>query len=114
MVAAFLLYVAKRSITYQGDLMLAAQRMVPVLLGLMAWAFVSYLLLKGLRQVIAVSFWFALLAGAVAALATFALMRVRIAARAQHLSNDKDGVNGLFTVRSEEHKSELQSLMRHS
>lgn len=98
MVAAFLLYVAKRSITYQGDLMLAAQRMVPVLLGLMALAFVTYLLLKGLRQLVEVSLPVALLAGIIAAFATYALMRVRIAAKAQLLSNDKDGVNGLFTA----------------
>src|SRR3546814_7479566 len=57
MVAAFLLYVAKRSITYQGDLMLAAQRMVPVWPGLLGGGFVSYLLLKGRRQVIAESGW---------------------------------------------------------
>lgn len=98
MVAAFLLYVAKRSITYQSDLMAAAQRMVPVLLGLMAWAFVSYLLLKGLRQLIHVSASMALLAGAIAALATYFWMRSRIAVRASQLSNDKEGVNGLFNA----------------
>jgi PiT family inorganic phosphate transporter len=97
-VAAAFLYLIKRTITYQGDLMAAARRVVPVLLAIMAWAFTAYLLRKGLTQVLSVSFAQAALAGAVIAVAVFLLLRPRIASASYRLANDKDGVNRLFTV----------------
>lgn len=98
LVAALMLYLVKRTITYQSDLVEAARRVVPVLLGLMAWAFISYLLLKGLGKVIKLSFVAALLVGLASGVATWAVTRVRIARRATRMANDRDGVNGLFTV----------------
>ncbi len=38
--------------------------MVPVLVALMAWAFATYLMLKGVKKIVAVSFPVALLIGA--------------------------------------------------
>ncbi len=96
--AALILYAIKRSITYQPDLMEAARRGVPVLIGLMAWAFASYLLLKGLTQLVKVGFWPALAVGLMVGVVTYTLMRRRVRARLHALSNDKDGVNLLFTV----------------
>jgi inorganic phosphate transporter, PiT family len=98
LVAASILYAIKRTITYQGDLMIAARRMVPVLLGLMAWAFATYLLLKGLNQVIKVSFVVAVVNGAVVGALVYLYTRHRVAQKSEWLSNDREGVNRLFTV----------------
>ncbi len=48
-IAAALLYLIQRRILDQSDLMASARRMVPILLGLMAWAFATYLAMKGLK-----------------------------------------------------------------
>jgi len=99
LIAAAFLYLIKRTITYKADLMQAARRMVPILVALMAWAFATYLLRKGLSQVVSVSFEVAILAGALFAVALYVLLlRGRISAASFRLNNDKDGVNRLFTV----------------
>jgi PiT family inorganic phosphate transporter len=70
--------------------------MVPVLLAVMGLAFATYLALKGLNQLVKVSFAQALGAGAVVAVITFLWTRMRVRQKADRLSNDKDGVNKLF------------------
>ncbi len=95
-VAAVFLYIIKRTITYQADLLEASQRMVPVLLAVMGLAFATYLMLKGLNQLVKVSFLQALAAGVVVGVLTFFWTRLRVRQKAGALSNDKDGVNALF------------------
>lgn len=97
LVAAAFLYFIKRSITYRTDMTEAATRVVPWLIAAMAWAFGTYMLLKGLGQLVKVGFWPAVLAGGVFAAAVWALVKKPIATRARHLENSKDGVNRLFT-----------------
>lgn len=97
-IAALFLYVIKRFITYQSDFMVASRKTVPILLGLMAWAFASYLVLKGLSKLVSVSFGMALLIGAGVGAVTWVIMRTRVEQRSHKLSNDKAGVNALFTV----------------
>jgi inorganic phosphate transporter, PiT family len=96
--AALLLYLIKRTITYQADLMAAARRMVPVLLGLMAWAFAAFLLLKGVSQLVRIGFAAAMVGGAVVGVLIWLYTRGRVARRSPLLGNDKEGVNSLFTV----------------
>lgn len=98
LIAALFLYIIKRFITYQPDLMVASRKIVPVLLGLMAWAFSSYLVLKGLSKLMAVSFTIALLIGAVIGVVTWFFLHTRVDQRSRVLSNDKAGVNALFTL----------------
>ncbi|SDE12587.1 inorganic phosphate transporter [Aquimonas voraii] len=95
-VAAIFLYLIKRTITYQADLLEASRRMVPVLLALMGLAFATYLALKGLNQLVKVSLPQALAAGVVVAILTYVWTRLRVRQRSVQLSNDKDGVNKLF------------------
>jgi PiT family inorganic phosphate transporter len=56
-IAAGFLYIIKRSITYQQDMLLAARKAVPYLIGCMAWAFGTYLMLKGLSKIWKVGFF---------------------------------------------------------
>ncbi len=97
-VAAALLYAIKRTITYQTDIMDAARQRVPILLGLMGWAFTTYLLLKGLSQLVKVGFPVAALAGLAAGVVVYYITRNTVASKSTTLTNDRDGVNRLFTV----------------
>ena len=98
LVAAGFLFWIKRAITYQADMVVAAQRTVPILIGIMAGAFATYLMLKGLNRVMSVTFNGALLVGIVIGVAVWAWMRFLMKRRAPSLTNTKDAINGLFTV----------------
>jgi len=97
-IAATFLYIIKRTITYQTDILAAARRVAPILIGVMAWAFSTYLILKGLKKILPVEFLTASIIGLIAALIVWALMRKYVERVAPELPNDKEGVNALFTI----------------
>jgi PiT family inorganic phosphate transporter len=100
--AAGFLYLIKRRITYRGDMMAAARSTVPLLVAFMAWAFTTYLMLKGVSAVIKVSFLTAVAAGLGVAFIVFLLVRPRVdkqsRAPAADGATDKSRVNAMFTV----------------
>ena len=98
LIAAGFLYVIKRMITYQRDVLGAANRIVPVLVAAMAWAFASYLMLKGVKKIVLVSFPVAVLIGLAVALVVFFIMRPHVARITAKLVNHKSSVNELFTI----------------
>ncbi|WP_254899049.1 inorganic phosphate transporter [Thalassococcus arenae] len=98
LIAAGFLYLIKRSITYKPDVLSAANRMVPFLVAVMAWAFGTYLMLKGVKKLVAVSFPTAAVIGLAIAIAVFFLMRPYIRRQTAQLQNHKSSVNDLFTV----------------
>ena len=97
-IAAGILYLIKRTITYQENIRAAAQKVVPLLIAAMAWAFATYLLLKGVKRLWPMGFGSALLIGLGLAAAVYFLVRPVVTARAASLPPDKAGVNRLFTV----------------
>ena len=97
-IAAAFLYLIKRTITYKSDMVVAAKKMVPLLVAGMAWAFTTYLVLKGLNHVWKVGFGMAALIGVGVALAAYVFTRSKISAIAHKLANDKQAVNSLFVV----------------
>ncbi len=97
-IAAGFLYLIKRSVTYQRDVLAAARRVVPMLIALMAWAFATYLMIKGFKQVWKVSFWMAAVIGLGIAACVYALVRPQVSRMADRLSNNKASVNELFTL----------------
>ena len=97
-IAAAFLYLIKRSVTYQRDMTAAARRMVPVLVAVMAWAFATYLMQKGLKRVWDPGFATAALAGLVIAGGVYAAVRPWVAAATGGANGDKTGVNDLFTI----------------
>lgn len=98
LVAAGFLYLIKRSITYQPDMAQAARRMVPVLVGLMAWTFSSYLMLKGLSKIWKVGFVESIVYGLIIAFLVFVLVKRHLGRETHVIANTKSGVNKLFTV----------------
>lgn len=94
-IAAIFLYFIKRTVMYRPDILKAAKTMVPILVALMAWAFVTYLMMKGLKKIFPVEVSTAALIGFVAAIITYALMYV-IVRKNKKLTADKESVNKLF------------------
>lgn len=97
-IAAAFLYWIKRAITYKQDMIEAAKKTVPILIGLMAFAFSTYLILKGLSKLWKTSFTTAALIGMGMGLLTWWLTRASVRRRAARLSNSKASINSLFTV----------------
>ena len=97
-IAAAFLYLVKRSITYKTDMVEAATRTVPYLVGLMAWSFATYLLLKGLSRLVDVSFLSAVLIGLAFAVVVLLLAKPLMARRAKLIANSKQSVNQLFSA----------------
>lgn len=97
LIAAGFLFWIKRAITYKQDMVRAGQTTVPILIGLMGFAFATYLMLKGLSKVMPVSFTMALVIGAISGLLVWLLTRRVITSRAGAMENSKQGINALFT-----------------
>lgn len=98
LIAAAFLYLIKRTITYKSEMIAAARKMVPILVAIMAWAFATYLMLKGLKKIWKVDFITAAMVGAGVATMVYFAVKPMIAKASTKLSNDKAGVNQLFTV----------------
>jgi len=98
LIAAGFLYLIKRTITYQADMTAAARKMVPLLVSLMAWAFSTYLILKGLKKIWKFEFLEAALIGLAIAMVVYFIVKPRINKRATTLKNDKPSINRLFTI----------------
>ena len=98
LIAASFLYIIKRNITYKEDMLLAAKKVVPLLIAIMTWAFSTYLILKGLKKIWKVDFMIAGSIGLALAVVTYLLLRPLISKVAANLSNSKDSVNALFTI----------------
>ncbi|OQX30395.1 MAG: inorganic phosphate transporter [Candidatus Sedimenticola endophacoides] len=97
-IAAAFLYLIKRTITYREDMIAAARGMVPLLVGIMAWAFSTYLALKGLKKLVKMDFGTALVIGLGVAVVIYFIVRPLIARLSGKLSNDKESINRLFTL----------------
>lgn len=95
--AAFL-YLIKRKITYQPNMLIAAQKVVPILIALMTWAFSTYLIMKGLKQVVKVDLPVAATVGLLFAIGIFLFVKPRIIKLSANLEPTKASVNNLFTL----------------
>lgn len=96
--AALFLYLIKRTITYQQDMIAAASKMVPLLVGLMAWTFSTYLMLKGLNKIWKIEFWSALGIGLAVGVLVCAIITPIIRSRSKKVQNTKQDVNNFFTI----------------
>ncbi len=97
-IAAVLLYTLKRLVFFKSNPIESARRVVPYMISLMAWAFTTYIALKGIKKLVKIDFTTALMAGLVVALLAFILVRPMIARAIPKLDNNRDGVNRLFTI----------------
>jgi len=112
LIAAGFLYIIKSQILHQDDRLAAAKKIVPLLVSVMAWAFITYLTLKGFKHIwrdvldilpflpetkkptiqVAMAFGF------MGALITYFVVKPRISNKIETLSNERTSINTLFTI----------------
>ena len=116
-IAAAFLFAIKKSIVFKNDKVQAAKTYVPIFVAIMAWAFVTYLTLKGLKKIwpdiveilnyiplvsIEMSkkpaFTTALIMGFVVAIVVYFFVRNNLKSNSTKLDNTKASVNTLFTI----------------
>ena len=116
-IAAAFLFAIKKSIVFKEDKVSAAKKYVPIFVAIMAWAFVTYLTLKGLKKIwpsvveflnmiplVSMemskkpTFLTALIMGAVFAVIVYFFVKRKISKNNTTLENNKDSVNTLFTI----------------
>ncbi len=97
-IAAAFLYFIKRTLTHKLDMIRAAKRVVPILMAVMAWAFSTYLILKGLKQIFQVDFLTAILSSVGIAAGLYLIVHPAISQAADRLPQSKMGINTLFNL----------------
>jgi len=111
-IAAIFLYVIKSQIVYKEDTLSAAKKIVPILVSLMAAAFITYLTVKGLKKVWPVivetlsflpqtkkpTFLVALMFGGIGAVITYIIVKPKIAKKVIGLDGSRESINLLFTI----------------
>lgn len=97
-IAAGSLYALKKTVFFKPSPVAAAQKVVPIMIGVMGWAFTTYIALKGIKHLVKISFPTALLIGVIAGAAIYVIVRPLIRRAAPGLPDNRDGVNKLFTL----------------
>ncbi|WP_421866097.1 inorganic phosphate transporter [Marinobacter adhaerens] len=95
--AALFLFAIKKTVLYRKEVIPAARTFVPWLVAIMAWAFGTYLMIKGVKKIVKVDFMEATLIGLAAAAVVFFVMRTLVGRMASTMENSSAGVNILFT-----------------
>ncbi|MGR3614590.1 MAG: inorganic phosphate transporter [Paracoccaceae bacterium] len=96
LIAALFLALIKSRIIYQNDKIAAARRWVPILVGIMAGAFASYLALKGLKRIVKIDMGTALMIGMGVALLSYLVTIPLIRRQSEGLENRNRSLKTLF------------------
>lgn len=94
--AALFLYAIKKTVLYRQNVVSAARTFVPWVVSIMAWAFGTYLMVKGVKKLVEVDFLGASLVGLAVAAVVFFAMKTLVNRRAATMENNSAGVNELF------------------
>lgn len=97
-IAALLLSLVTALLVDVPDKIAAARRWVPVLIGVMAGAFVAYLALKGLNSLFHISPGPAMALGLVAGIVAWAFARPVVRRRSEGMENRKRSLKALFSL----------------
>ena len=97
-IAALFLWFIKSKIIYQKDKIIAARRWVPVLVGIMAGVFASYLALKGIKKIIKIDLQTAVYIGLAIGGVVWLLMRPIIRRQSEGLENRNRSLKILFNI----------------
>lgn len=112
LIAAIFLYIIKSQIIYKEDKVAAAKKIVPILVAVMAMAFLTYLTLKGVKPVWShivetlsflpksdkPSFSVALSVGIIGGIITFFIVKPRVVSKVNGMSDNRESINILFTI----------------
>lgn len=97
-IAAGFLWLIKARIVYRADKIAAARVWVPILVGLMAGTFATYLIMKGLKQLVDVSIGVALAIGLAFGFASWLTLIPVIRRQSQGLENRNKSLKVLFSI----------------
>ncbi len=97
-IAAGFLWLIKSRIIYRTDKIAAARTWVPILVGIMAGAFASYLALKGLKKIIKIDLTSAVMIGAAVGVVIWLVMIPVIRKQSQGLENRNKSLKVLFGI----------------
>ena len=97
-IAALFLFTIKKTMIYKEDKLSAMKKMVPLYVAVMGWAFVTYLMLKGVKHLVKVDFATSAGIGFAAAVAVYFTVKPMVARAAAKLQNTREHVNRLFTI----------------
>ncbi len=116
-IAAIFLFAIKKTIVFKENKLISAKRWVPIYVAIMAWAFTTYLTLKGLKKIwpsivsfinntfIEIlpitkkpTFATAAILGLIVAILVYVFIRSRFSKTNSSLENSRAGVNTLFTI----------------
>lgn len=97
-IAAIFLIIIKRTITYKRDKQQAAKKVVPILISIISFAFILYLMQKGLLRLISIPIVAQLIIAFVISIAIFALSKPLIVKKADSINNTKDAIGEFFTI----------------
>lgn len=117
MIAAGFLYAIKKTIVFKEDKVSAAKKWVPLYVSIMTWAFVTYLVLKGLKKIWPTivafvntnifnilpltkkpTFLVALIIGLIVAAIVFFIVKNSISKNNKITDNNRSSINTLFTI----------------
>lgn len=96
LIAALFLAFIKTQIVYREDKIAAARTWVPVLIGVMAGTFATYLALKGLKKIIEIDMGSALLIGLISGIGCYLLATPLIRRQSEGMENRKRSLKVLF------------------
>ena len=97
-IAALFLYFIKVKIVNTKDIIESAKKIVPLLIAVMAMAFSTYLILKGIKKIVKVHFTTAIAFGIAFAVVTYYVVKPMIKQASLKIENTRLGVNSLFTI----------------
>ncbi|MDE0588757.1 inorganic phosphate transporter [Halocynthiibacter sp. C4] len=97
-IAALFLAFIKAKIIYQDDKIAAAKKWVPVLIGIMAGVFATYLAMKGLKRIMKIDIGTALLIGLVIGAVCYVVSAPLINKKAEGLENRNKSLKILFAA----------------
>lgn len=97
-IAASFLYLIKRTIIFRADKIAAAQRMVPLLVAIMTWAFSVYLIVKGLKKLWRFDIIEAGAIGLGIAVLVYFIVKPMVKKASKNLKNNRVSVGALFTI----------------
>jgi PiT family inorganic phosphate transporter len=98
LIAALFLYIIQDRIFHKENTLESAKKVVPFLIALMSFAFITYLALKGIKKIIKLDITIALFFGAVFGIVTYMVVKPLIVKASTKLSNTKTDINKLFTL----------------
>ncbi|MDD3646317.1 MAG: inorganic phosphate transporter [Candidatus Gracilibacteria bacterium] len=97
-VAALFLFFIKHLILHKKDKIVQAKKWVPFFVSIMIWAFTTYIILKGLKNIVKLDFIEASHIGLILGFITYFSFRAYLSKISSRLSNDRKSMARLFNI----------------